>query len=207
MFIDHTSNYHGKNALNYSIKGSQEVHHNEPMFDVIIHIGEVSGDYYTMRLMKKTKEVWRVSPDGEMRDTFKKLSFVFEMAEQEFFEMYSSNKDLSSSNAEIDSFYQECLAEKNRLISLIPDLPFSNIYIAQQMADKLPENSVLHLGILNSLRAWNLFDIPSSVNVFSNVGGFGIDGCLSSLVGTSLIHRRTLRSRWRQGLPRNWYGY
>lgn len=192
VFVDHTSNYHGKNALNYSIKGSQEVHHNEPSFDVIIHIGEVSGDYYTMRLMKNTKQVWRVNPDGEMRDTFKKLSFVFEMTEQEFFERYSSNTDLSSQNLPANSFYEECMAEKNRLLSLIPDLPFSNIYIAQVLADKIPQNSVLHLGILNSLRAWNLFDLPKSVNVFANVGGFGIDGCLSSMIGTSLVNKDRL---------------
>lgn len=192
VFVDHTSNYHGKNALNYSIKGSQEVHHNEPSFDVIIHIGEVSGDYYTMRLMKNTKQVWRVNPDGEMRDTFKKLSFVFEMSEQEFFERYSSNTDLSSQNLPANSFYEECMAEKNRLLSLIPDLPFSNIYIAQVLADKIPQNSVLHFGILNSLRAWNLFDLPKSVNVFSNVGGFGIDGCLSSMIGTSLVNKDRL---------------
>ena len=192
VFVDHTSNYHGKNALNYSIKGSQEVHHNEPSFDVIIHIGEVSGDYYTMRLMKNTKQVWRVNPDGEMRDTFKKLSFVFEMTEQEFFERYSSNSDLSTQNLPANSFYEECMAEKNRLLSLMPDLPFSNIYIAQVLADKIPQNSVLHLGILNSLRAWNLFDLPKSVNVFSNVGGFGIDGCLSSMIGTSLVNKDRL---------------
>lgn len=192
VFVDHTSNYHGKNALNYSIKGSQEVHHNEPSFDVIIHIGEVSGDYYTMRLMKNTKQVWRVNPDGEMRDTFKKLSFVFEMTEQEFFERYSSNTDLSSQNFSDNSFYEECMTEKNRLLALIPDLPFSNIYIAQVLADKIPQNSVLHLGILNSLRAWNLFDLPKSVNVFSNVGGFGIDGCLSSMIGTSLVNKDRL---------------
>lgn len=192
VFVDHTSNYQGKNALNYSIKGSQEVHHNEPSFDVIIHIGEVSGDYYTMRLMKNTKQVWRVNPDGEMRDTFKKLSFVFEMTEQEFFERYSSNTDLSSQNLSANSFYEECMAEKNRLLSLMPDLPFSNIYIAQVLADKIPQNSVLHLGILNSLRAWNLFDLPKSVNVFSNVGGFGIDGCLSSMIGTSLVNKDRL---------------
>ena len=192
VFVDHTSNYHGKNALNYSIKGSQEVHHNEPSFDVIIHIGEVSGDYYTMRLMKNTKQVWRVNPDGEMRDTFKKLSFVFEMTEQEFFERYSSNSDLSTQNLSANSFYEECMAEKNRLLSLMPDLPFSNIYVAQVLADKIPQNSVLHLGILNSLRAWNLFDLPKSVNVFSNVGGFGIDGCLSSMIGTSLVNKDRL---------------
>ena len=50
---------------------------------------------------------------------------------------------------------------------------------------KLPENSVLHLGILNSLRSWNFFEVPTSVSAYSNVGGFGIDGGVSSLIGAS----------------------
>lgn len=191
VFTDHTSNYHGSKAINYSIKGSQEIHHKEPSLDLLIHIGEVSGDYYTMRLMKNTKEVWRVNPDGEMRDTFKRLTNVFEMEEEEFFNFYA-NEDTSSNNEENKDLYAECLAEKQRLLSQIPSLPFSNIYIAQQMSEKLPENSVLHLGILNTLRSWNLFDIPKTVNTFSNVGGFGIDGCLSSLVGTSLVDKQRL---------------
>jgi 2-succinyl-5-enolpyruvyl-6-hydroxy-3-cyclohexene-1-carboxylate synthase len=36
------------------------------------------------------------------------------------------------------------------------------------------------------LRAWNFFDLPPGVGSASNVGGFGIDGCTSSLIGASL---------------------
>ena len=45
---------------------------------------------------------------------------------------------------------------------------------------------MLHLGILNSLRSWNFFPIDSSIRCYSNTGGFGIDGCVSSLLGASL---------------------
>ena len=37
-----------------------------------------------------------------------------------------------------------------------------------------------------SLRAWNFFELPVGVRAASNVGGFGIDGCMSSLIGASL---------------------
>ena len=66
-------------------------------------------------------------------------------------------------------------------------MPFSNVWIAQQTILKLPKNSVLHLGILNSLRTWNYFDIDDTIMVYSNTGGFGIDGCVSSLIGASLL--------------------
>ena len=62
------------------------------------------------------------------------------------------------------------------------------MWVAKVCADKLPENSVMHLGILNSLRSWNFFDIPKGVYSYSNVGGFGIDGNVSSLIGASLVH-------------------
>jgi hypothetical protein len=37
----------------------------------LIHIGEISGDYATLGALNP-KEVWRISKDGEIRDTFKK---------------------------------------------------------------------------------------------------------------------------------------
>lgn len=189
VFKDHTSNYNGRNALNFVIKGAQDVKHNNISFDLIIHIGDVSGDYCTMSLMRSTSQVWRVSNDGEMRDTFKKLNYVFDMDEEEFFSKYLA---LSPSIEERNDFYQTCYAEKQRLFNQIPDLPFSNIYIAKFLSDKLPQNIVLHLGILNSLRSWNFFDIAKDIEVYSNVGGFGIDGCLSSLVGTALASKDKL---------------
>ena len=69
----------------------------------------------------------------------------------------------------------------------MPELPFSNAWIAQHTINKLPEDSVLHLGILNSLRTWNFFECTvNNAAVYCNTGGFGIDGCLSSLIGASL---------------------
>ena len=53
--------------------------------DLLIHIGEVSGGYIGMR----PQEVWRVNPDGALRDTYRKLTCVFEMEERAFFERYA----------------------------------------------------------------------------------------------------------------------
>lgn len=52
--------------------------------------------------------------------------------------------------------------------------------------DYLPVNSVIHFGILNSLRSWNFFEKNNSILGYANTGGFGIDGCVSSLIGASL---------------------
>ena len=50
----------------------------------------------------------------------------------------------------------------------------------------------MHLAILNSLRSWSFFDIPHTVDGYSNVGGFGIDGCVSSLIGASFANSSKL---------------
>ena len=47
---------------------------------------------------------------------------------------------------------------------------------------------MLHVGILISLRCWSYFDLPKSVTTACNVGGFGIDGDVSTLIGASLVN-------------------
>ncbi|OEY65162.1 thiamine pyrophosphate-binding protein [Marinobacter sp. X15-166B] len=180
VFCDHTSGYKGQYRLLYSLAASQDqmdLASERP--DVMIHIGEVTGDYAGMRMVGE--EVWRVSEDGEIRDTFRKLRYVFEMDEKTFFERYTDPSKTSS-----DKYLQQCLARLKEVKEEIPEIPFSNIWVAQRTAYRIPEDSVVHFGILNSLRSWNFFEVPHSVRSMSNVGGFGIDGGLSSLLGASL---------------------
>lgn len=176
---DTTSGYNGRYGVNSSLIAAQRGQTSLRDIDTLIHIGEISGDYYTMGI--SGKEVWRISEDGEIRDFFHKLRYVFEMSEAKFFSHYS--KKGSSKN----NMLQNCLAEEAEIEALIPQsLPFSNPWIAWQSSKLIPENSILHLGILNSLRSWNFFNYPKSVQTSCNVGGFGIDGILSTVIGASL---------------------
>ena len=86
-------------------------------------------------------------------------------------------------------FREEWKEELKKINGMVGELPLSNVWMCQQTAPKIPDNSVLYLGILNSLRSWSLYDTPKSVYSYSNVGGFGIDGGLSSCVGASLCHK------------------
>lgn len=185
VITDHTSGYHGKFGVNFSIIGAQRKFRS-PLrdFKLLIHIGEVSGDYYGCNIAPE--EVWRVSEDGELRDRYMKLSSVFEMPEKEFFKKYSEDgMHHNEKLMEYRSQYEEYMKH-------VPELPFSNAWIASQMADKLPEHSSIHFGILNSLRSWNWYNLPDSVTSYSNVGGFGIDGDVSSMIGASLVNPEQL---------------
>ena len=185
VLCDHTSGYHGKYRVNFSLVAGQNSWRSDLLkVGLMIHVGEVSGDYYTMRM--RPAEVWRVSPDGEIRDTFRKMTKVFEMDEETFFRKYSEGK--ASDDSLLKIYQDEC----SKVASALPELPFSNIWAASQAAPLLPEGCVLHLGILNTLRAWNFFELPASVQTASNVGGFGIDGDMSSLVGAALADNSRL---------------
>lgn len=179
VFCDHTSGYRGKyRILSALIGGQQGVDQRQVRPDIMIHIGEISGDYEIAPLMGK--EVWRISPDGEIRDTFRKLRHVFEMSEQRFFRHYTEGARSTL------PFVETCrVVLADRRVRL-PELPLSNLWLASQLAPRLPEGAVVHFAILNSLRAWNYFELPEGVRSYSNVGGFGIDGCMSSLIGASL---------------------
>lgn len=186
VLCDHTSNYKGKYRVNPCLLLNQERYRTSVAnMDVLIHIGDISGAYVNIN----AKEVWRVNPDGEIRDTFQKLRYVFEMEEKDFFESYIKLVPIGDPK---DDFLTEWKNECKKVAEKVPDLPFSNAWIARNTVSHLPENSVLHLGILNSLRAWNFYEMPESVLGYSNTGGFGIDGILSSLLGASLTDRNKL---------------
>lgn len=187
VLCDHSSNYHGKYKILGAVQGVQQQYQSPVCFvDIIIYIGEITGSYEMANIIPKARQVWRVAEDGMMRDLAKTLTCVFHMTDFEFFEAYAIKRE-GNSNL---SFYNECNLDYESLLKSVPsNLPFSNIWVASQMAPYMPSNSVVHFAILNSLRSWNFFKMPESVNGFCNTGGFGIDGCISTMIGASLCNK------------------
>lgn len=181
VFTEPGANYTGKYKVAYSLMSQQSVDDANRYPDLLIHIGNMS-DF--PNIVQPPKEVWRVSEDGLIVDRYKTLTNVFEMHELDFFEHYTQNIDAVGN----DSYLANCRETQQRIWNSIPDLPFSHLWVANRLYDKLPKNSVLHLGILSPLRSWGYFNIDNSIDVFCNEGGFGIDGNLSTLIGASLIH-------------------
>jgi 2-succinyl-5-enolpyruvyl-6-hydroxy-3-cyclohexene-1-carboxylate synthase len=184
VFCDHTSGYKGEFRQLDALLHIQ----NAPCLQdirLLIHLGEISGDHFNMG--PRAQEVWRVNEDGQLRDRYNKLTYLFNVSENYFFEKYLDNKLQPST-----SFLQACRNDYEHYYTNIPDLPLSNIWMAKQLAPRLPNNSIIHFGILTSLRSWNFFEISKTINSASNVGGFGTDGMMSSLLGASLVNPQKL---------------
>ena len=186
VLCDHTSNYHGKYRILGAVLGGQKQYLSVAAnTDLMIGIGDITGSYEMAMLATKANKFWRVAEDGVIRDMTHHLSAMFNMSEKNFFTKYSSLKE---QNVE-PTFYEECKKDYEGLMACVPtDLPFSNIWTARELAPHIPENSVMQYAILNSLRAWNFFEVANTVTGFACTGGFGIDGGLSSLIGSSLVH-------------------
>lgn len=188
VFCDNTSGYYGKYRFNYALLGSQvKTEYTQiNVLDLCIHIGEISADYASLGKLVR-KNVWRISQDGKIRDQFKKLTYVFQMDETDFFNFYTPQKFIPR-----DAYLKLCKELDTKLRDKLPDIPFSNVWIASHMHKSIPAGSSIHYGVLNSIRSWNLFPLAPGVTSFANVGGFGIDGGVSSLIGASLANPKKL---------------
>lgn len=183
VLCDHTSGYRGRYELHYQmVCGQKQWHSQFAKADLCIHIGEVSGNQFNVY----ATHTWRVSPDGALRDTFGNLRRVFMMPEEDFFERYSEE------DTHHTELYDAMNEEVKAISEKLPELPFSNIWMAQQMVNKLPHNCEMHFGIYHSLRSWNFFKLPAGIQAKCNVGGFGIDGGVSTMIGASLANPQKL---------------
>lgn len=184
VFVEPTSNYKGKYAIPYSLASHQATSKTAQNPDLLIHIGEMSDKLHQSG---SPNHVWRVSEDGEIADFYQCLDNVFEMSDASFFSYYTEN-----SKKQEMTYFQQSDTEWRRILSHIPELPFSHIWVASQTAHRIPHNSVVHLGILSPLRSWSYFPFDKSIDSYCNQGGFGIDGNLSTLIGASFANKEKI---------------
>ncbi len=182
VFYDHTSSYTGKNGVLIT-KAALGLENNE-LPEILIDMGSICGDYHGSRLYAN-KKTWRISENGAILNRFDKvnLAAVFDCTEYWFFDSlakYSGNTKYYS------------LVKKKFEKEEIPHLPFSNIYVSSKLSKLVPKGSYIHMAILNSLRSMDFFNVDDSVVRSCNVGGFGIDGALSTMLGQSMASKDKL---------------
>ena len=185
VYVNHLSNF--KN--DYSVEGNlflltsdfEGIKKVSP--EIIISIGGQTGDYPFYLAFSRnnldTIEHWRICDDGKVVDTYDKLTRIYQGSVVEFFSSVNSE---CSNHASFELWKDKISSLRKNI-----EVPFSQVSIAQFLHDKIPSNSIMQFSILNSLRIWNMFSINPTVECYSNVGAFGIDGGMSTLIGQSLV--------------------
>lgn len=184
VYVNHLSNFSGKYVVSANLALSamdEDIFNSTYSPDILITIGGQTGDYPLFGKLTANNEFehWRISENGDIVDTYDKLTKVFECPFELFFQRL---KGIESVN---HSYFEEWhkLVES---VSYPENLPLSNTYVAQQLYKYIPKGSNMNFSILNSLRNWEFFPLDSSITCYSNVGAFGTDGCMSLLLGQSV---------------------
>ena len=190
IYTNHLSNDSGKYALKANLamltmKSKDFAEEYKP--NVVISIGGQTGDYPLYNVLSRVEyadmEHWRICDDGNVVDTYDKLTKIFEMSLKNFLVSFlDAQSDKSVQNHEFYKRWKNLTESRSTGI----ELPFSNAAIAQYLSGRMPSNSIIQFAILNSLRIWNLFALDASIECYSNVGAFGIDGGMSTLIGQSV---------------------
>ena len=151
--------------------------------DIVISMGNNVASYAIKSILRANHshiEHWEIDPCGRRRDTYMCLTTVFECSVDWFLDKIL---DYEYKGASCDY-----LNLWNKHIGKLqyPEFQYSNFYIAKLLAKSIPENSILHLAILNSTRIMQFFKLNPGVRTYSNIGALGIDGCLSTFIGQAV---------------------
>ena len=152
--------------------------------DIVISLGNFVATYKLkeiLRMYNKKIENWLVSDSGCVRDPYFSLTNIFEGNFVEFFQKLTC-VDFSEANHEYYKKWNNAASSIN-----LGDLKFSSLSIARELSKSIPDYSILHTAILNSTRITQFFDFNKTVKYYSNLGALGIDGCLATFIGHSLV--------------------
>lgn len=149
------------------------------MPDVVITIG---GNYIFNNELKsylRTSNVkhWQVGKEDKVCDPFRKLTCIFEMEEEFFFSVITTNSIFTNEGEYASSWLN---------ISQLPLLPtpdYNELYVIGALMNHLPKNVDLQLANSCTIRMAHFFPTDSSVRINCNRGVNGIDGSMSTAIG------------------------
>lgn len=122
-------------------------------------------------------EHWLINENGNVIDLFKGITTIFECTPEYFFEKVNDANNSINNRKYYNQFVEMINSVKS------PDFEYSHVYAIKEVVEKIPENSILHLSINDSVRITNFFKLNNNIKVYANIGTHGIDGCMSSFLG------------------------
>lgn len=187
---EHMGNTNMEGRLNLAMlcQGISEADFEEYLPDLVISFDGTLGITRNLKetLRKNKFSHWLINENGDVIDAYKNLNTIFECKVETFFKYCLKNADSDSINSK--AYYNKWL-EKHKEIT-IPAVPFSNVSVIKNFLEIMPTNSLLHLSILNSIRISHFFELPENTKVYANIGTDGIDGCMSTFFGQSVVSNR-----------------
>lgn len=174
-------------CLDRFFASTSEQNKNQFIPDLIVSFGGmvVSKQLKLFLRQHKPKRHWHLSEGNLYPDTYQSLTDAIPVNTTDFFEFLLTHKKTYNAATYKKNWYiQERKANHNHE-SLIKQLPFCDLSIFSTLLGNIPKNSILHLANSTVIRYAQLFNSRSDVSYFSNRGTSGIDGVVSTAVGTA----------------------
>ena len=134
------------------------------------------------------KEHWHIQDDNFFGDPFSSITKIITSNPEYIFEKLAKIENKNNSN------YQEIWRNENNIIEkkikkFFNNSDFNDFYAIYKILQEIPDKTILHLGNSTPIRYANyisMFFANKNITVFSNRGTSGIDGCVSTAVGSAL---------------------
>ncbi len=148
----------------------------------------------------KPQAHWHIQAGGVAADTFQSLTSIASVSPETFFTFLSSLEQKEKfDHQKKENYWQLWSVEEKKCIerinSFFPQAELNEFEVVKEVLDSLPNRSNLHLANSMSVRYANFIGLAhakSNVQVFSNRGTSGIDGCTSTVVGHCLADPETM---------------
>lgn len=142
------------------------------------------------------KAHWHIQPAGVVADPFQSITKFIHVNAASFFDALQTTEKSKVFEKQKQSNFQKLWeAEEHRAERALKDFfskeAFGELELIHDVLRQLPPLCNLHLANSMSVRYANLIglnDPNKNINVFSNRGTSGIDGCTSTAVGHSLVN-------------------
>ncbi len=129
-------------------------------------------------LRKKTPQVhWNIEEDDHFTDLFCCLTHHIQISPELFMECMEALPDRQENTDYARQWHQ--LSDQ----IICPERGYSEMGAIGKLLDRLPTDSILHLGNSSVIRYAQLFPIGDRIEVHCNRGTSGIEGSLSTAVG------------------------
>jgi len=129
---------------------------------------------------------WRLGQDLFEMDTFSQKNTFLRLPQKEAYKKLAGYTQEGPDEEYKATWLKNADAVRQVRDKLLDSLPFSDLKVVDQLMESLPEGSIVELGNSSPVRLSQLSKDQRGHVYYSNRGVSGIDGCLSTAVGTAL---------------------
>lgn len=193
VFTENTSNLNSDNfisCIDRFIDGFTEEEKEFFKPDLLITLGGAVVSKKVKAWLRKYKPAqhWKIGREDLEMDTYRCKKYSVPVSPgyfiQEIMEWKNSSSDYRKNGISLN---EKRRTKSKEFLSLTA---FSDLKVFEILHEKIPKDSILHLGNSSPIRYAQLFDSWKDLVFYSNRGTSGIDGCTSTAAGMADVSGR-----------------